>query len=210
MITSSFYEMSDEQILECIKNGNSDGVDFIMEKYKNLVRQKARTLFLIGGDKDDLIQEGMIGLYKAVRDFDASKESSFFHFADLCITRQLYNAVKASLRQKNIPLNTYVSIYTPLYKEFAEEEDSTPLMETILPEQKLNPEEIVIDKENTDMIEYELGKRLSQFENEVLGFYISGLNYQQIAKKLDKSPKSIDNAIQRIKSKLAQLLSSLQ
>lgn len=187
----------DEEIIQKIRNHDTEAMDYILEKYKNLVRKKARKLFLIGGDRDDLIQEGMIGLYKAVRDYDPSKETSFSVFADLCISRQLYDAIKASNRQKNIPLNTYISFYTPA---FDEKKDS------ILMSSNENPEALVIDRENVLMLEEEFGKVLSEFELEVLSFYLEGLRYQEIAQKIGREPKSVDNALQRIKSKLSKIL----
>lgn len=204
----NYENYSDEKIIALSREGHPDAVDFLMERYKNLVRKKARTLYLIGGDSDDLIQEGMIGLYKAIRDFDSSKEVSFYCFAELCICGQLYNAIKASRRHKNSPLNTYVSLDAPLSTENVGEEPAPTLGDTLPSSPSSGPEEILIDKENVDMIEYELGKRLSPFESEVLSLYLSGMDYQQIAKLLDKSPKSIDNALQRIRSKLLSIVSA--
>jgi RNA polymerase sporulation-specific sigma factor len=203
---TTFGELTDEELIRISRDGDTAATDFLMEKYKNLVRQKARTLYLIGGDNDDLIQEGMIGLYKAIRDYSESREASFCSFAKLCITRQLYNAIKASRRQKNSPLNTYVSLYSPVTMG-AEGDDNSPLLgETIRHTTFLDPEEILIDKENVDTIEYELGKRLSSFEQQVIDLYIDGNDYQRIAVQLDKSPKSIDNALQRIRTKLLAII----
>lgn len=204
----NYSDYSDEEIIAFSRNGHPDAIDYLMEQYKNLVRKKARTLYLIGGDNDDLIQEGMIGLYKAIRDFNIEREASFYHFAKLCISTQLYNAIKASRRQKNSPLNSYVSLYTPLNTENASEETAPTLADTIPTASSSEPEEILIDKENVDMIEYELGKRLSSFENEVLSLYLGGMDYQQIAGMLSKSPKSIDNALQRIRTKLLSIVSA--
>ncbi len=201
-----FGELTDEELICISRDGNTAATDFLMEKYKNLVRQKARTLYLIGGDNDDLIQEGMIGLYKAIRDYSQEREASFCSFAKLCITRQLYNAIKASRRQKNSPLNSYVSLYSPVTTGTEGDDSSQLLGDTIRHSTYLDPEEILIDKENVDMIEYELGKRLSPFEQQVIDLYIGGNDYQRIAIKLDKSPKSIDNAIQRIRSKLLAIV----
>lgn len=198
---------TDEEIIELGRQGDIHAVDFLMEQYKNLVRKKARTLYLIGGDNDDLIQEGMIGLYKAIRDFDPRKEGSFFHFAELCISGQLYNAIKASRRQKNSPLNTYISIYAPIDSENSEDEQSPTWGDTLHSPVTSEPEEILIDKENVDMIEYELGKRLSSFENQVLSLFLNGDDYRQIALRLKKPPKSIDNALQRIRAKLLAVIS---
>lgn len=201
-----FHDMSDTDVFQRMHAGDKQAVDYLMEKYKYLVRQKARTLFLMGGDKDDLIQEGMIGLYKAIRDYKEDKESSFRNFADLCVSRQMYNAIKASNRKKNIPLNNYISFYTPVHGDNREYEDKFSMVDLMIQNNELNPEEMLIDKENTSMIQYELGKRLSQFEQQVLQFYLEGLSYIQIAEELKKEPKSIDNALQRIKAKLNQIL----
>lgn len=198
--------MTDEEIVDRIQNGEQPAIDYLMEKYKYLVRSKAKALFLIGGDKDDLIQEGMIGLYKAIRDYQSGKDNSFFNFADLCVSRQIYSAIKASNRKKNIPLNTYISLYTPAYGENGDMEDKESLVDIIHQKYISNPEELVIDKENTSMIEYELVRRLSDLEKQVLGLYMQDLKYIQIAEVLGKEPKTIDNALTRIKTKLNQVL----
>ncbi len=201
-----YDSLSDEEILERIKQGDQPAIDYLMEKYKYLVRSKAKALFLIGGDKDDLIQEGMIGLYKAIRDYQSGKDNSFFNFADLCVSRQIYSAIKASNRKKNIPLNTYISLYAPAYGENGETEEKENLVDIIYQKNLSNPEELVIDKENTSMIEYELVRRLSDLEKRVLGLYMQDLKYLQIAEVLGKEPKTIDNALTRIKTKLNQVL----
>jgi RNA polymerase sporulation-specific sigma factor len=201
------YDMlSDEEIVNRIQQGDQSAMDFLLEKYKYLVRSKAKALFLIGGDKDDLIQEGMIGLYKAIRDYQSDKDNSFFNFADLCISRQIYSAIKASNRKKNIPLNTYISLYTPAYGENSDVEEKEALVDIIHQKYVSNPEELVIDKENTSMIEYELVRRLSDLEKQVLNLYMQDLKYIKIAEVLSKEPKTIDNALTRIKTKLNQVL----
>lgn len=204
-----FDTMSDEEILLCIKREDTVALDYILEKYKNLVRHKARTLYLIGADKEDLIQEGMIGLYKAVRDFDASKQASFFTFANLCISRQMYNAIKASNRKKNIPLNTYISLnaaeFATNQQDFKNELDAGMLLDD-----NLNPEKLVIDKESISMIEYELGRCLSVFEQKVFDLYTQGIGYVEIARQLGKTDKSIDNALRRIKKKLSLILEDME
>ena len=201
-----YASLSDEDILERIKQGDQPAIDYLMEKYKYLVRSKAKALFLIGGDKDDLIQEGMIGLYKAIRDYQSGKDNSFFNFADLCVSRQIYSAIKASNRKKNIPLNTYISLYAPAYGDNSDMEEKESLVDIIYQKNVSNPEELVIDKENTSMIEYELVRRLSDLEKQVLGLYMQDLKYTQIAEVLHKAPKTIDNALTRIKTKLNQVL----
>ena len=198
--------MNDEQIIQLIKGGDSVAIDFLMDKYKDIVRMKAKTLFLIGGEKEDLIQEGMIGLYKAIRDYQATKNPSFYAFADLCISRQIYSAITASQRKKNLPLNTYISLYTPVNGSSEENDENTALMDTMLHAQEQNPESLVIDRENTSLIEDMLLAKLSPLEKQVLDLYMKDMKYQTIAKVLDKEPKSIDNALQRIKTKLSQVL----
>lgn len=190
-----YSQKSDEEIIDRIHKDDTQAMDYILEKYKNLVRKKARKLFLIGGDRDDLIQEGMIGLYKAVRDYDKTHQSSFASFADLCISRQIYDAIKASNRQKNIPLNTYISFYAPAFDEKSG---------NMFADNKENPEALVIDRENVDALEKEFKEVLSDFEKEVLSLYLEGLKYQEIALRIQREPKSVDNALQRIKSKLSK------
>lgn len=202
--------MPDEEIISLIQAGDRPAMDYLLEKYKNLVRNKAKALFLIGGDRDDLIQEGMIGLYKAIRDYQEDRQSSFFGFADLCISRQIYTAIKASNRKKNIPLNTYISIYTPLSGENGEGFEKETLVDIMHQKDKLNPEDLVIDKENTSMIEYELVRRLSNLEKKVLGLYVQDLKYVQIAQHLGTEPKTVDNALTRIKTKLNQVLKDIE
>lgn len=201
--------LSDEEIVDRIQKGDQPAIDYLMEKYKHLVRSKAKALFLIGGDRDDLIQEGMIGLYKAIRDYQADRDNSFFNFADLCVSRQIYSAIKASNRKKNIPLNTYISLYTPAYGENSDMEEKESLVDIIHQKYISNPEELVIDKENTSMIEYELVRRLSDLEKQVLSLYMQDLKYLQIAEVLGKEPKTIDNALTRIKTKLNQVLKEI-
>lgn len=200
-MSQQYETMEDEAVIERIRKGENSGVDYLLEKYKHLVRKKARALYLIGGDSDDLIQEGMIGLYKAIRDFQVEKESSFSRFANLCIERQLYNAIKGANRLKNSPLNTYVSLDVPVGGDDRFEESRQTLGETL--ERGIsNPEDILIDRERVGKIENYMKNHLSQFEQNVVNLYIEGLNYQQIAERLEKPPKSIDNALQRIKKKL--------
>ena len=161
-------------------------------------------MYLLGGENDDLIQEGMIGLFKAVRDYDSKQGTSFASFADLCISRQMYSAIKASQRQKHMPLNSYISLYEQ--GEDTQEEKQQPLIETIQTMKDNNPEELFLNKEYLQMIEQELKQRLSDLENRVLHLHLLGIDYQTIAKLLDKSPKSIDNALQRIKAKMAGIV----
>ena len=200
-------QYTDEILVEKIMAGDTEAMDFLMNKYKNLVRSRARTLFLVGADKEDLIQEGMIGLYKAIRDFQKEKEVSFQYFAELCINRQMYSAVKGSNTKKNQPLNNYISIDSMR----SAEEQEVPMEQLlgITSEKNRNPEQLVIDKESADVIEYTLVGHLSKMEREVLFYYMKDYNYNQIAAAVGKEVKSVDNAIQRIKKKLSQVLNGL-
>ena len=203
---TQYSKLTDEQIIRFIEDGDQDAVDFLMNKYKDIVRKKAKALFLIGGEKEDLIQEGMIGLYKAIRDYQSEKDNSFYTFADLCISRQIYSAINASQRKKNLPLNTYISLYTPVNGKNEENDETPNLVDTMLHDREQNPESLVIDRENTSLIEDKLFQRLSPLEKQVLELYMADLKYVAIAKRLNKEPKSIDNALQRIKTKLTQVL----
>ena len=193
--------LSDEELISRLREGHEDIRDYLMEKHKNLVRKKARALYLIGGDNDDLIQEGMIGLYKAIRDFDPERGASFHTFADLCISRQLYTAVQASQRQKHQPLNSYVS----LSDSDNEEQTSSRASYAANDVRNRNPEELFIARENLEDMEDLIEKKLSRFEREVLRYYLSGMNYSQIADTLGKSSKATDSALQRIKKKIKQI-----
>ena len=191
-----YQNLSDEQLIENLRTGDTRLMDYIMRKYKPLVRKKAKAMYLIGGETDDLIQEGMIGLFKAIRDYDEKRKTSFFHFAELCITRQLYSAVEASNRKKHAPLNSYVSFYSQAG------EAGKPLVETLETDGMDNPEQMIIAQENMRLSRENLKERLSPMERQVLEEYLLGRNYQQIAEKMGKSPKAIDNALSRIKSKV--------
>ena len=199
------YEtMKDEQLIRKLRDGETAITDFIMDKYKSMVRKKARAMYLLGGENDDLIQEGMIGLFKAVRDYDLEQETSFYSFAELCVSRQMYTAIKNSQRQKHMPLNSYVSLYEQGIE--AEEGKQTPLIDQLQSKKDNNPEELFLDKEYFATLEQELKERLSDLENRVLYLHLMGEDYRSIAKLLDKSPKSIDNALQRIKQKISTIL----
>lgn len=190
-----YQNLSDEELIEMLRQGDNRIMDFILDKYKPLVRKKANAMYLIGGDTDDLIQEGMIGLFKAIRDYNAQKESSFYYFAELCISRQIYTMVEASNRKKHAPLNSYVSLYSGTNEEGV-------VLADALTATAENPEQLIIDQENLLLFIEQLKKKLSKMEVQVLDFYLSGLNYQQIAVEMNKSSKSIDNALQRIKLKI--------
>lgn len=195
-ILERYQNLKDEELIEQLRLGDAKIMDFILDKYKPLVRKKANAMYLIGGDTDDLIQEGMIGLFKAIRDFSKEKESSFYHFAELCISRQIYTAVEASNRKKHAPLNTYISLYS------GTNEDGVVLADSLMAGLEENPEQMMIDQESMALFLEQLKERLSKLEREVLDCYLAGLNYQQIAEQMGKNPKSIDNALHRIKEKL--------
>lgn len=199
-----FKDYSDEELVELYKQGNEAAIDYLFVKYKNVVRKKAKAMFIVGGDNDDLIQEGMIGLYKAIRDYDESKEASFRTFASMCINRQMCTAVTTSNRKKYSPLNGYISLDMPVKSE--QEEDNTRLSDILYSVTEQNPEKIFIDKESTNLIEDKIGDLLSSYEKEVLLLQIEGLDYIQIAQKLGKTTKSVDNALQRIRNKLSVII----
>lgn len=189
--------MEENDILLLAREGNTEAVEFLLNKYKNFVKAKSRTYFLIGAEKSDIVQEGMIGLYKAIKDYNPAGGSSFRSFADLCITRQIITAIKTATRLKHLPLNSYISL-----NKSSDDENENTLIESILEIQHPDPEEIMINKERLGIIEQQLKSCLSKYETEVLKRYVAGKSYLEISKELEKSEKSIDNALQRIKKKL--------
>ena len=197
-----FNKLPEDDIINMAQSGNDEAMTFLMEKYKSLVRQKTRTVVLTGGDKDDLIQEGMIGLYKAICDYIPEREASFKTFAELCISRHVYSAIKISNRMKNQPLNTYISIYAPAFSVNNEPDESGFMIDQELEIAEGNPEDIIINRESAVFVHKQLFKGLSKMETQVLSRYLDGMTYQEIAADMDKTPKSIDNALQRIKNKL--------
>jgi RNA polymerase sporulation-specific sigma factor len=194
--------MEDEQVVEHVHLGDSEALDYLINKYKNFVRAKARSYFLIGADREDIVQEGMIGLYKAIRDFREDKLTSFKAFAELCITRQIITAIKTATRQKHIPLNSYVSLDKPIY----DEESDRTLMDVISGTKVMDPEELIINQEEFDDIEVKMAELLSDLERKVLVLYLDGRSYQEISEDLNRHVKSIDNALQRVKRKLERYL----
>ncbi|MCF2648116.1 RNA polymerase sporulation sigma factor SigH [Niallia circulans] len=198
----NYMELEDEVLVELVHKGESDALDYLIQKYRNFVRAKARSYFLIGADKEDIVQEGMIGLYKAIRDFKEDKLSSFKAFAELCITRQIITAIKTATRQKHIPLNSYVSLDKPIY----DEESDRTLMDIISGAKVLDPEELIINQEEYDHIEIKMSELLSDLERKVLSLYLDGQSYQEISEELNRHVKSIDNALQRVKRKLERYL----
>lgn len=201
-INSEFEEKLDEEVVIEAKDGNSRAQEYLISKYENLVKSKAKSYFLIGADKEDIYQEGMIGLYKAIRDFNPDKLTSFRGFAELCITRQIITAIKTATRQKHIPLNTYISLNKPIY----EDESERTLLDVMSGLKISDPEELFIGQEQMEYIQKEIAKVLSDLEMEVLTSYLDGKSYQEIACDLDRHAKSIDNALQRVKRKLEKCL----
>ena len=199
-----YGQYSDEELLIRLRDGEAAITEYIMNKYKNLVRSKAKSMYILGADSDDLIQEGMIGLFKAVRDYDIGRDASFSTFADLCVSRQMYTAVQASRRQKHIPLNTYISLDNSAGTNREGEEEK--LVNVLVARSGQSPEEMVIDRENVAQLERTIEKELSSFEKQVLDLYLTGMGYQQIARVLGKDDKSTDNALQRIKTKLKKAI----
>lgn len=197
-----FRDMTDEQIVKLAQESDGMALEFLLNKYKNFVRSKARSYFLIGADHEDIVQEGMIGLYKAIRDFKEDKLSSFRAFAELCVTRQIITAIKTATRQKHIPLNSYVSLNKPIY----EEESDRTLLDVITEGWVTNPEDLLISKEDLSSIEGRIGEMLSGLEKQVLFYYLDGKSYQEISEDLGRHVKSIDNALQRVKRKLQKFL----
>lgn len=197
-----FKDKLDEEIVMDAKAGNNKAQEYLISKYENFVKAKAKSYFLIGADKEDIYQEGMIGLYKAIRDFNPEKSTSFKAFAEICVTRQIITAIKTATRQKHIPLNTYVSLNKPIY----EEESERTLLDVLSGLKISDPEELMISKEQMHFIEDKISKVLSGLEKEVLTSYLDGKSYQEIACDLERHAKSIDNALQRVKRKLEKCL----
>jgi RNA polymerase sporulation-specific sigma factor len=201
-INEQLIALEDEEIVDLVHCGDGEALDYLIYKYRNFVRAKARSYFLIGADKEDIVQEGMIGLYKAIRDFREDKLTSFKAFAELCITRQIITAIKTATRQKHIPLNSYVSLDKPIY----DEESDRTLMDVLSGARVLDPEELIINQEELDHIEIKMAELLSDLERKVLALYLDGQSYQEISEELNRHVKSIDNALQRVKRKLERYL----
>ena len=201
-LSEDYAHMTDEEVVHLCQQGDSLAQEYVFNKYKNFVRSKARSYFLIGADHEDIVQEGMIGLYKAIRDYRPDKLSSFRAFAELCITRQIITAIKTATRQKHIPLNSYVSLNKPLY----DEESDRTLLDVIIEGRASNPEELIIGQEDLSSIHAKIDEVLSSLEQEVLRSYLDGKSYQEIADNLGRHVKSIDNALQRVKRKLEKYL----
>lgn len=195
-----FESLADEEVIQLIQQGNVEALEYIINKYKIIVLAKAKSYFLIGADREDIIQEGMIGLYKAIRDYKDDKNASFRVFAELCVTRQIITAIKTATRQKHMPLNSYVSLDKPVYEDDSEK----TLVETMVGPAATEPEEIILQQEQQDYIELKMSEVLSELEQRVLALYLEGQSYGEISEQLDRHVKSIDNALQRVKRKLGQ------
>ncbi len=205
MVKMKKYDrMTDEQLIQELRKGDRAIMDYIMDKYKSMVRKKARAMFLLGGENDDLIQEGMIGLIKAVRDYDLSQGNSFSSFAELCVSRQMYSAIEASKRKKHFPLNSYISLYEE--SDAHQDGKKMQLIDMIEPQQETDPEALYFSREYTEAFVEQLKDMLSPLENHVLYLHLMGTDYKKIAEILEKSPKSIDNALQRIRGKAEKML----
>ena len=200
---NNYNVMNDEELIELIKSGDKYAIDFLIEKYKDLVRRKTKSMYILGADHDDLLQEGMIGLFKAIRDYDAGRDASFYTFAELCITRQVYTAVQASNRKKHSFLNTYVSLYEG---KDAKDDEPLELIQALVSNDTRNPEEMVIDRENLEHLENCIEQELSPFEKQVLELYLTGMSYTEIARVLGKTDKATDNAMQRVKAKIKKFI----
>lgn len=200
--SDAYAKLTDEELILLSRQNNSLASEYLILKYKNLVRAKARPYFLMGADREDIVQEGMIGLYKAIRDYKVGKPSSFRSFAEICITRQIITAIKAATRYKHVPLNSYISLNSPVF----EKDDKRTIEDVMGSDTICDPEEIFIIKEDFSRVENQLYKHLSSFEYKVFESYLCGSSYQEIAKELGKSMKSVDNALQRIKKKLEKCL----
>lgn len=200
---AGYARCGDGELIDRLRRGEAGIMDYICEKYKNLVRSKAKSMFILGADNDDLIQEGMIGLFKAVRDYDTGRDASFSTFAELCISRQMYTAVQASKRQKHFPLNTYVSLDSGTS---GDDREGVNLAELLADRAELSPEELFLDKERVAYLEKCIEEELSDFEKQVLDLYITGMSYGQIARVLGRDEKATDNALQRLKSKIRKMI----
>lgn len=215
-MNTNYDAMGDNELITLLREGDGRVTDYLMEKYKDLVRKKAGSMYILGADREDLIQEGMIGLFKALRDYDMGRDAGFFTFASLCISRQMYTAVEASRRKKHAPLNSYIPLYQEGDKHFDEEEEpkkayragtSQGLVNALASFGELNPEDILIDRENVADLWKTIERVLSPMEKQVLDLLLTGMDYMEIARVLGRDPKSVDNALQRIKTKIRKNIS---
>ena len=202
MRQDKYKGLTDEELISLSKEGDQDAVEILLTKYKPMVLGKARSMYILGGDSDDLLQEGMLGLFKAVRDYDSGRDASFRTFAQLCVTRQMYTAVTASGRKKHLPLNSAISLSQSPVSELDDDETSDALLDHLPADESFNPEEYLIGRENLEQLEEWIGQELSDFEKQVLELRLTGLGYVEIAHVLNRDEKSTDNALQRIRAKL--------
>ena len=202
--TSEYAAYTDEELIDRLRAGETQIAEYLCDKYKNLVRRGAKSMFILGGDTEDLIQEGMIGLFKAVRDFDGGRDASFYTFAELCINRQIYTAVQASRRKKHVPLNEAISLYSQV--DGAGDGEGRFLLEELADDSRQDPESLLLDKERVKELEQTIEESLSPFEKQVLDLYLAQMTTSQIARILGKNEKSTDNALQRLKGKLKKIL----
>lgn len=200
MKREEYANLSDEELISLIRDGDKEALDILMEKYKGMVLGKAKSMYILGGESDDLIQEGMLGLFKAVRDYDCGRDASFRTFAQLCVNRKLYTAVKASNRKKHLPLNSAISLSQPV-GENSEEGSEEVLADYLKADSSSNPEEYMIEREESERLEELIEKELSPFERQVLELHLTGMGYVEIAHVLNRDEKSADNALQRIRTK---------
>lgn len=208
MNKNNYEAMTDEELIQHLRDGEEEIMDYILEKHKHIVKAKASSMYLIGADKQDLIQEGMIGLFKAVRDYDAGRDASFSTFADLCVTRTMYSAIQSSNRKKHTFLNTYISLYSTGNQGEGDkqETDSGMMMDLMSSAGGLNPEQVILDRESVRMLEEAIDAELSELEKQVLDLHLTGMGYVEIAKVLGRDEKSTDNALWRIRSKIRKIL----
>lgn len=201
---AEYQQQTDEELIGRLRCGEQQVMDYLLEKYKKLVKSKAKSMYILGADNEDLIQEGMIGLFKAIRSYDFGRDASFYTFADLCISRQMYSAVRASNCQKHLSLNTYISLNS---EAFGSENGEGVELEAVMSSGEIcNPEALFLDKERVEYLEKKIEEELSDFEMQVLDLYLTGMSYSQIAKVLGRDDKSTDNALQRLKTKIRKLL----
>lgn len=206
---TEYAQYTDDELIDRLRRGESQIMDYLFDKYKNLVRSKAKSMFILGADRDDLIQEGMVGLFKAVRDFDCGRDASFYTFAELCISRQMYTAVQASKRKKHFPLNSSVSLDSQgesFDPSEGSEKESPVLGERLSAKVGMSPEQLVLDRERMEYLEKAIEEELSEFERQVLDLYVTGMPTSQIAKVLGREEKATDNALQRLKAKIRRII----
>lgn len=198
-ININYEELKDEEVVALAQNGDKQAVDFILNKYKDFVEIRSLPYFMAGGERDDLVQEGLIGLYKAIKSYSDVKKANFKTFAEICVVRQMISAVKSSTRKKNSPLNHYISIHVP-------EDEMDTISGKLIDIKNSDPESMLLEKEAADGMKDKINSILSDFEAEVLGYYLSGISYKEIAKSIDRPAKAVDNALCRIKKKIEKYI----